>query len=285
MSATTATNATPVRVMIGSGEASRLERKVLVHSLRKQTSGPLEVYVLNGTHDSVEKNDEPPERIGLSLSIKYRNVTEFSNYRWCIPDLVGHTGRAIYLDSDMICLRDLRELFEAEMGDHHFLAKPDAYGGGDGAWALSVSLIDCDRTRFDTETYFREIEAGEYPYGDLHRLSPRSLARHPFSIGTIDPRWNEFDRFNGETRLIHYTNLFTQPWKYPRHPAGDLWFREFEEAREAGIVTEEDIELSLARAMVRPNLLEGNRPSITKDVLRRMKRMVRSRFPRTGGSG
>ena len=39
----------PVRVFIGSGEASLLERKTLVHSLRQHTSRPLDIYVFSSS--------------------------------------------------------------------------------------------------------------------------------------------------------------------------------------------------------------------------------------------
>jgi len=254
-------SAETIRVYIGSGEASRIERKVLIHTLRKHASGAIEIFTMNGTHDALEHDGDPPAPMRLPLSIKYANVTEFSNYRFIIPRLAGGSGRAIYLDSDMVCLRDIRELFEAPLGENAFLAKPEAYGGAGDAWGLSVMLMDCARARFDIERYFEEISAGAYGYHDLHRMNAAFLARHPFRIGRIDPRWNEFDRYDADTRLIHYTNLMAQPWKFPGHPAGELWFREFEEAREAGVVTEEDIRLSMARAAVRPNLLEGNSPA------------------------
>ncbi len=59
----------PVRVFIGSGEASLLERKTLIHSLRKHTSRPLDLYVFNGTHNAIEHNDEPPVLANLPLWI------------------------------------------------------------------------------------------------------------------------------------------------------------------------------------------------------------------------
>ena len=58
---------TPVRVFIGSGEASVLERKTLLFSLRAHLRRPLDVYVFNGTHNAVEHNDEPPRLAPMSL--------------------------------------------------------------------------------------------------------------------------------------------------------------------------------------------------------------------------
>ena len=75
-------NKQDVKVFIGSGEASLIERKVLIHSLRKHSQRKLDIYVFNGTHNSVELNDEKPFLAPMSLRVKYRNVTEFSFYRF-----------------------------------------------------------------------------------------------------------------------------------------------------------------------------------------------------------
>jgi hypothetical protein len=247
-----------VRVFIGSGEASLLERRTAVYSLRKHTERDLDIYVFNGTHNAVELNDGEPFPAPMSLRVKYRNVTEFSLYRYLIPELCGYEGRAIYIDSDTICLTDIGELFDAPMGGAHFLAKSEAYNGG--LWGLSVMLFDCGACRFDLEAVVDEIDAGLYTMNDFACMSPEFLARHPYRIGELDPRWNSFDHADAGTKLIHYTNLYTQPWKYAGHPHGGLWFEYFNEARAAGYVTPRDIELSLLRSYVRLDLLEGNDP-------------------------
>jgi len=249
----------PIRVFIGSGEQSRLERKVLLYSLRKHTARPLDLYVMNGTHNAIERNDESPVPAPMSLRIKYRNATEFSLYRFLIPELCGFQGRAIYLDSDMVCLDDIGTLYDTELGDCAFLAKPGSIGDKDKqTWALSAMLIDCAACRFDLESIFDQIDAGLYDYQDLARMSPAFLQYHPYRIGALDPRWNSFDVRDADTGIIHYTQLYTQPWKYYDHPHGQLWFDYFEQARQAGIVTDEDIHLTIIRGYARKDLLQGN---------------------------
>jgi hypothetical protein len=267
-------------VFIGSGEASRVERKVLQYSLHKNSKRDLEVYVFNGTHNSVEPPTGEPYPAPMSLKAKYTNVTEFSNYRFLIPQLCNHEGRAIYLDSDMIALGDIGELFDADMGGADFLAKADSPDPGQPdlvGWGMSVSLYDCSKCRFDLDRYVAEMAEGLYTYKDLHWMTPAFRQHHPFTIGKIYPNWNVFDRYDDQTRLIHYTDLNTQPWKFPRHPYGDLWFRYFEEARAAGVVTDMDIALSKARAYVRPDLLDGNNPPRLRRAVRRV---VRKLIPR-----
>jgi glycosyl transferase family 8 len=264
-----------IKVFIGSGEASLLERKVAIYSLRRNSRRDLDAYVFNGTHNAIELNDDEPIPAPMSLRVKYRNITEFSLYRFLIPEICGYRGRAIYIDSDTICLTDIGELFDAPMNDSHFLAKSDAYT--DGFWGLSVMLIDCETCRFDLDTVIDEIDQGLYTLSDFSQMGPKFLSHHPYRIGKIDPRWNSFDYLNGETKLIHYTNLYTQPWKYPGHPHGELWFEYFNEARASGYVTPTDIELSLVRSYVRRDLLEGNNPKLAPQPsgIRRLARPVK----------
>lgn len=253
-----------------------LERKVLIYSLRRNSRRDLDIRVFNGTHNTIEREGYEPEQAPMSLKVKYQNVTEFSNYRFLVPEVCGYQGRAISMDSDVIALGDIGELFDTEMGDNDFLAKPAAYGNKiEEQWGLSVMLIDCARARWTLDQYFEEIEAGLYSYSDLHQMRPSFLAHHPFKIGRLNSRWNEFDRRETDTRLLHYTNLYTQPWKCRSHPYGDLWFEYFNEARKIGYITDRDVELTLVRSYARKDLLEGNRWT-TYSYLRRMGRDLKS---------
>ena len=254
-------------VFIGSGEASLLERKVLIYSIRKNSPRVVQIVVFNGTHNTLEREGYAPEPAPLSLRAKYRNITEFSNYRFIIPQLCGFEGKAIYIDSDMICLADISDLFGSSLGDADFLAKAFTASNGDPRWGMSVTLFDCARARFELERYIDEIDSGLYSYNDLHQMTPRFLAVHPFRVAPIDPNWNSYDVFDQHTKLIHYTNLHSQPWKFRGHPYGSLWFRYLDEAHEAGFVSDADIELSIRRGYARLDLRKGNSIGIV-DVLR-----------------
>jgi lipopolysaccharide biosynthesis glycosyltransferase len=246
-----------IRVFIGSGEASLLERKTLIHSLHKYTQRNLDIYVLNGTHNSIELNDGEPYLAPMSLRIKYRNVTEFSLYRFLIPEICNYQGKAIYIDSDTICLSDIGDLFDTPMNGCDFLAKKDTYPGTD-LWGLSVMLINCEKCRFDLEVILDEIDQGLYSLKEFTGMSQTFRSHHQYAIGELDPNWNIFDYWDKQTKLIHYTNLYTQPWKYPNHPYGKLWFEFFNEATASGYITKQDVEWSMVRSHVRRSLLKGN---------------------------
>lgn len=252
-----------IKVFIGSGEASLLERKVAIYSIRKHTKREVDIYVFNGTHNAIELNDQEPVLAPMSLKIKYQNITEFSLYRYLIPQLCNYQGKAIYLDSDVLCLADIGELFDTNLNGYDFLAKKEAYAhSGTKLWGLSVMLIDCQRCRFNLESYFEEIADGMYSHQDFSCMSPTFLKQHRFAIGELDPNWNVFDSWDFQTKLIHYTNLYTQPWKAANHPHGELWFQYLYEALDQGFVTEADIDLSLLRSYVRPDIRQGNSPKM-----------------------
>jgi lipopolysaccharide biosynthesis glycosyltransferase len=112
-----------IRIFIGSGEASLLERKTLIYSLHKHTKRELDIYVINGTHNAIEHNPEEPILAPLPLKLKYRDSdTEFGLYRYLIPQICHYQGKAIYLDSDIVCLADIGELWDAELKDVDLLA-------------------------------------------------------------------------------------------------------------------------------------------------------------------
>ena len=263
----------PVRILIGSGEQSLLERKVLLYSIHKHTKRDLDIYIYNGTHNSIERNDEPPYLSPMSLEIKYRNLTEFSMARFIVPEVCDHNGKCIFFDSDMICLSDVGELFDSPVYDYDFLAKKGALEKRRGAtWALSVMLLNCDRCGFDLEKINSELDEGLYSYSDFAQMHPNFLKFHHYRIGEIDPQWNVFDFLDKNTKQVHYTNLQTQPWRYYDHPFGKLWFEYFEEARQAGYISDDNIHLTIMRGNVRKDIRRGNAsPPLLKLVRQRYK--------------
>jgi hypothetical protein len=247
----------PIVIFIGSGEASVIERKVLIYSLHKHTERPLDIRVFNGTHNSLEHSGGI-DAVPLPLPIKYRmGWTEFGLYRFISPQMGGHTGKAIYLDSDIVCLSDIGGLFDCPLDGADFLALPTQDATGEPLWRTSVMLMDCAEMRFDLPAIFAAIAEGQFSQDDFMRMSPRFLAWHPYQIRALEPAWNDLDHCDHHTKLIHYTDMYTQPWKHRGHPQAGLWFRYFREALAAGWVSEEDIGLSIRRGYARNALHHG----------------------------
>jgi len=275
-------DAQTLRIFIGSGEASLIERKVLAHSLRERSSAKLDIRIFNGTHDAVERDGQAPVRVDMPLNVKYRNrATEFSLYRFLIPKLCGYEGHALWLDSDIVCLRDPAALLEFSFDDADMFVRADAYPGlGTNLYAPSVAWINCasPAVRFDLDRIYAEIDDGAFTYDDFSRLSPAFLSHHPMRIGALPRQFNDFDFAREDTVFLHYTELTTQPWKFAGHPDGDIWFHAFEAARRSGAVSDSDIHLQQMRAYVRPDLLRGN--SGLQSLWYHFKRLLRLRLGR-----
>ena len=251
----------PIKLFIGSGEASLLERKTLIYSLHKHTKRKLDIYVFNGTHNSVEHNQHEPFPAPLPLKLKYLNgTTEFGLYRYLLSQVCQFQGKAIYLDSDIVCLTDIGELWDAELSAFDLLALANSLPEtGKLLYRTSVMLIDCARFRLNLQEVVEQVDRGLYAlYPDFFHMSSTFLLHHPYRIGNLDPRWNSLDRCDRDTKAIHYTRLSSQPWKYYNHPYGELWFNYFYEAVAAGYINQADIDLTIERAYVRRDIVYGN---------------------------
>jgi hypothetical protein len=132
-------------------------------------------------------------------------TTPFSGFRWCVPELCGFDGRAIYMDSDIIVLGDIAELWEQPIpAGKTVLAK-----GGSHGQRLCVSVWDCHRA-------FEYLPRLARLQDDPH--SHRSLM-HAFAavnFGQVQPfsgEWNALDLepFDlGKVKALHYTGIPTQ---------------------------------------------------------------------------
>ena len=128
--------------------------------------------------------------------------TPFSGFRWGIPARCGYQGHAIYMDSDVIVMRDLSELWTQDMAGAVVLGK----GGGK---RLCVSLWDCSMAE-DVVLPLAELKADPTSHKRMGAII------RPF-INSFSGHWNVLD---GEafTDLKdpticahHYTDMSSQP--------------------------------------------------------------------------
>lgn len=242
----------PIRVFVGLSPDQRVAYEVLAHSLRRNTRHPLQVRPIDALHLPVPQ--EPRNRMR----------TGFSFARFEIPRLCGYEGRALYLDADMLVLGDVADLWSLplEGADLLYSDQPP-----EGALArFSVLLLDCGRLRWSGERVVRELDQGRYTYELLmHELCvvPEE-SRKP----AIPRDWNALDRFEpGRTRLLHYTSVPTQPWRFGGHPHGAIWYRYLLEALGTGVISRRLVEQEIRRGHVARWLLEWAEGSLGSSAL------------------
>lgn len=213
------------RIFIGYDSREDIAYRVLRYSLEKFASEPLDIRPL-----VLGELDFPRPRDPLQ-------ATEFTYTRFLVPYLCGFKGVALFMDCDMLALADITEVLRLDMSqyalrvykhDHH----PTAATKMDGRlqtryprknWS-SFMLMDCARlTAWSREAVL--TQSGRW----LHRFE----AVPDECIGDIPEGWNVLDRYDEQTKLIHYTG--GGPWfeNCRRHPYGDLWLKYHDEYRSA----------------------------------------------------
>lgn len=229
----------PVRVFVACTPAERLAMRVLEFSIRETASLPVEVVAMY----------ERARTIPVPRELRNRPRTPFSFQRFLIPELCGHEGRAIYLDADMQVFADIAGLWNQDMQEHDLLTVREGNGGRQGQF--SVMLLDCARLRWNVDEIVAALDAGRYDYEQL--MGEMCVAR---SIGrTLSPAWNSLEAHApGQTLLLHYTNMVTQPWVSLENPLRRLWVDALRRAIAQGAIARSELESAVAAGHVRPSL-------------------------------
>jgi hypothetical protein len=233
--------ASPIRVYVGSQDAQMLAVKVLEFSIREHTTDDVVVFPLH------EANIDFP----MPRDARNRPRTPFSFQRFYIPALQGHRGRAIYLDSDMQVFRDIRELWNLPFDGADLLAAREP-GESSRRPQFSVMLLNCDELKWSLPEIVAALDRGELSYETL--MYDMAVARSVRAA--IDPSWNSLERYvPGETGLLHYTDMPTQPWVSLDNANGAIWVRDLIAAVDSGFIPRSYVDEHVRLGFVRPSLL------------------------------
>jgi hypothetical protein len=129
-------------------------------------------------------------------------ATPFSGFRWGIPAACNYEGQAIYMDSDMIILADLAELWNNPWDDHSIIQMK-------GDWRTCVAKWHCERAG-KVLPPIDQIKS----VPNAHQQLFSGLQQNPHLQQSFDRQWNNFDGENDPLDLIkilHYTDMSTQP--------------------------------------------------------------------------
>lgn len=175
---------------------------VLEHTAKAVTTGVIQFHYM-----MMSKDPDSPWFCGEGGWNTERWPTPFSAFRWGIPWAHQYAGRAIYMDSDMIIQRDLRELWSMELQPGTIVAAktPDRF---------CVALWDCAAVG-------ELVRKGRLPDTATARSDPlyhekmkRGFNSNPHLITLYDNDWNNLDgedRPLTEAKILHYTDMSCQP--------------------------------------------------------------------------
>lgn len=230
----------PVRVFVACTPSEWLPMRVLEFSIKETTSLPVEL-------SAIYSFNRP---IPIPQALTNRARTPFSFQRFLIPELCNHAGKAIYLDADMQVFRDISELWNHDFTGCDLQTVEDAQKGRRGQF--SVMLLDCEALAWDVEQIIADLDAGKLTYAAL--MYEMKVAK---KIGRdISHYWNALERYEKDkTRLLHYTDMNTQPWVSTSNPLGYLWVACLRRAIATSFISLEEIEREINLGHVRPSLL------------------------------
>lgn len=245
----TETRQTPTaHIFVGADRSQALAVRVLEFSIRRRTD-------LNVTLRSMHDLALPD-----ATDQQHRARTGFSFTRFAIPELMGHQGRALYLDADMLVLRDLRELYDLPFESAKVLVQGDVPDGATTNLRTrrirqsSVMLLDCAALDWNAERIIAGLGSA-YTYEELMQ---QLCILAPEAIGYAIPfHWNSLELYEpGKTGLLHYTDMNTQPWVHAANPNGFLWLNEVRDMLQAGALSMDDVREEVRLGYARPSLLE-----------------------------
>lgn len=170
---------------------------VLEHTLRIHSSEEVEIVWMMMSHD--------PKSHWYGWHTEAW-ATPFSGFRWGIPSYCNYEDQAIYMDSDMIVLGDIAELWNEPWEDGKIIQMK-------GGWRTCVC-------KFNNKRIGSLVRKGNWFDIDHIRKTPNShqilftiLQQNPHVVQQFDRQWNNFDGENDkfeDIKILHYTDMSTQ---------------------------------------------------------------------------
>ena len=206
-----------IRVFIGYDRHETVAFHVLAHSIMKRASVPVSITGLILPQLPMWRDRDE------------RQSTDFAFSRFLVPWLCGYKDKAVFMDCDMLCRGDIKELLDLSSGtvsvvkhdytpstESKFLdQKQTKYEKKN--WS-SVMVFDCSKCEVLTPDYVNSAAGLE-----LHQF------KWTQDVGSLPPEWNhlvgEYSK-NPSAKLVHFTLGTPCFAKYRFCEFANEWFEE-----------------------------------------------------------
>jgi hypothetical protein len=204
-------------VVIHTNDQQMVAALVSAHSLKSRSKKPdlFDVRILR-LEDTPHLYKRDKQKFlwweGRQPSVwRRRDLQAFAPLRRLVPELLGFAGRALVIDPDVFAIGDVHELLSREMDGKAILTRrrPERPGRGP-LYSSAVMLLDCAKlSDWDWERDIDDLFSCKLPLGPWLSL----VDVPPHKIGNFEEMWNNLDTLTAETKLLHNTEISTQPWK------------------------------------------------------------------------
>jgi lipopolysaccharide biosynthesis glycosyltransferase len=197
-----------VFVGIGCTDNQDLAADVLEYSIVSASKQPTE-FEINKMHLMSSWED-------LKQKVVFKNQrTPFSLQRFLVAKEVVERNfeYGLYIDSDMLVLNDVFNLFESMETD---ICTPDV----DSSWnrkRQTAVLAMTNKGAHLLYDYYQSYLNDEIDYDELIYL------KYINDIGDLDTSWNSLEYLDKNTSLLHFTDMDTQPWLRRGNPNAGIW--------------------------------------------------------------
>ncbi len=244
-----------LNIYIGYDSREAVCSYVAAHSIKRRTSSPLKIEYLK--HRDLRKKglfSRPwltHGTNGENIDLIDGNVfsTEFSHTRFLVPHLMDYKGWALFMDADMICLSNIKKLFDLCDNKYAVMCVKHKY----------PQIISDKKMDSRTQTIYRRKNWSSFMLwncghpansvimpervnfmrgGDLHAmtwLKDEEIGELPSTYNFISGISPKLDRYGQNLpNVIHYTN--GGPWfeECLEVPYGGLWTEEYEHWQSTG---------------------------------------------------
>lgn len=175
---------------------------VLDYSIHKHTQAPVEIIWMQLSHDASSFWFADSQAKKGWRTEKW--ATPFSGFRWAIPAYCNYEGRAIYMDTDVIVLSDLNELWQHPIEGQAVVAAK----GGKSTARLCTCVWDCSKA----QAFIPDIEQLKNN-PESHKNLMKKIKEHPEYVQSYEDHFNCIDGEDlavSEIKILHYSDMGTQ---------------------------------------------------------------------------
>lgn len=222
------------RIFVGYDSNEDDAFQVLKFSLKKYASIPIEVIKLS--------KQFVYEQTGFNRAVDPLQSTEFTYLRFMVPYLCNYRGRAIFMDCDMLCLSDIKEIVDLDMLHCALRVVKQKHDVEEGLTKMdnkvqtsyprknwsSFMFLNCQELKCWTPEIVETASGAR-----LHRfedIPDVMIDNLPLGWNTLDSAvYMKDDEGFLPSKLIHYTS--GGPW-HQNHifcKGSELWYRHFYE--------------------------------------------------------
>lgn len=201
-------------VFIQANDRQLLGAKISAHSYKRSSKRPDSFDVKIMRVQDFPQLMRPGQSIlrgGHVRSWDPDDLQSFTPLRFAPPSLMHFAGRALVTDPDCFGVGDVADLLEQDMNEKAIMAVARP-GHNRQADYIATSVMLLDNAKLQHWQFEEELEGlfgQRFDYVDWIELKREDRS----SIGLLEPRWNDFDRLNSQTGILHTTKRRTQPWK------------------------------------------------------------------------